>query len=443
MEENEERLRQEKDDDSISGRDGATSLDIYLRGMGSIDLLGDEETQTMQALSEAYQSRLSAVYSAPSVALPFLESIAHSLNDKYAKRSMDGKNTEDYFYIRKEERKNRVSLARELKDDLGAVIKDRTQNEVVGEDLREIYNLQKSSLLRWKLREKYLPTLAKDIQAKAEEKSEEKDGKYLQAVIEDYRRATNSYERLRNVIVEKNLRLVVSIAKKYRNRGVPFQDLIQEGNIGLMSAVEHFEWERDNKFSTYATWWIRNEMTKAIPRQSRMVKLPKQMWYDVYTIGQTFLSLSKELEREATIEDVAVKLGMPAEAVQEILNCGVEKSMSWETPVGDSGDITLGMMISDEKEIGGEKYTSDNQIRTRLEEILNHKFKHVRNREILKETMGFSGEEYTDRGLGRVYGITGTRIDQIRDKQLKLLRNCKETKELRQLLDALTETQIR
>ncbi len=336
---------------------------------------------------------------------------------------MDGKNTEDYFYIQKEERKNRVSLARELKDDLEAVIN----------------NPERSPLLRWKLREEYLPTLAKDIQAKAEEK----ERKYLQAVIQDYRRATISYERLRNVIVEKNLRLVVSIAKRYRNRGVPFQDLIQEGNIGLMSAVEHFEVERGYKFSSYATWWIINGITKAIPRQSRMVKLPKQIWYDISRIRQRFLALSKELGREATIEDVAENLGMPTEAVQETLNCGNDQSISWETPVGDSGNVTLGMMIPDDKERGGEKYTSDNQIRTRLEEILNRRLKNERNREILKEAMGFSGEEYTDGGLGRAYGITGSRIDQIRDKQLKLLRNCKETKELRQLLDALTETQIR
>lgn len=440
MTEDEERLRKKRDHDSISGRNGATSLDIYFRTIGSIDLLGDEETQTMQALSEAYQNRLSTAYSALSVSLPFLKNIAEALDVKYTLKSPQGKNTEEYFCIRKEDRKDRVSLARELKDNLEVVIKDATSRNAAEEDSRETYDHIKSSLLRWKLREKYLSTLAQDIQTKAEEKEDD----YLQMTIRDYHRATNSYERRRNVVVEKNLRFVVSIAKKYVGRGIPLSDLIQEGNIGLMKAVEHFEWERGYKFSTYASDWIRQEITGAFPSQGRTVQLSSHVWIDLLRISKRFRTLSSELGREATIEDVAEDFGMPSETVDRILNWGNRRAISSETPVGDGdSDFTIGEALADEKDVDGERYTDGSRIRTRLQEILNQRIKSERNRDLLKDTMGFSGKVYTDRKLAMVYGIAHTRVSQLRDKQLQKLGKCKETKELRLLLDALTDDQTR
>ncbi len=434
MTEDEERLRQKKDNDSITGRDGARALDIYFREMGAIGLLGDEETQTMRALSEAYQNRVSAVYGAFSVSLHFLKNIADLLTVKYALKSVDGKNTEDYFCIRKEERKDRVSLAGELKVDLEAISKDPG-------NLDKEENL---SLLRWKLREKYLSALAVEIKTKVGERKEKEEENGLQIALEDYHTATMRYERLRNEVMEKNLRLVVLIAKKYRERGMPFEDLIQEGNIGLMKAVEHFEWERGYKFVTYAPDWIDQEITGALPEQGRVVQLSRHAWVDSIKIRKRFRTLSAELKREATIEDVANNLDMPVEKVEKIIARGRQSALSLETPVGDGeSDRTLGEIIPDEENRGSEKYVTASRIRTRLAEILTHRIKSERDRELLKDTMGFQGKEYTDRELAGIYSIVYQRVSQVRNGQLKILRKCKETKELRQLLDDLNDDQTR
>jgi len=439
MTDNGERLQQEKEDDSISGRDGATSLDIYLRKLGTIDLLGDKERETMQALSGAYEKRLSTAYSVLSISLPFLERIAKSLNDKYDQGSGEGKNTEDYFCVRKEERKERASLARELKRDLETIGKEVTEREAAGQDLSGLYEQTKDSLLRWRLRGSVLTSLAAEIKVEAIEK---KTG-FLENAVRDYDTITRHYERLRNHVVEKNLRLVVSIAKKYRNRGVPFQDLIQEGNIGLMTAVEHFEWERGYKFSTYATDWIRQAVCGAIPRQGRVIEIPLRSLQDISTIERKFEELSHKLKRKATIEDVAKDLEMTVETVEEILKRGRKTTISLETPIGDNDDLTLEGTIPDGKSPDGESYTTGSEIRKRLQEVMDKRLKSERNRELLKDTMGFSGRHYTDRELAGIYGIAFQRVGQLREKGLKALRNCKETEELRELLDALTDLQTR
>ncbi len=439
MTDDEERLQQEKEDDSISGRDGATSLDIYLRKLGTIDLLGDKERETMRVLSEASQQRLYGAYTALSVSLPFLGRIAKSLNDKYDQGSGEGKNTEDYFCVRKEERKNRVALARELKDDLEIISAEIAEGETAEIGLHDLCESTEYSLLRWRLRESHLARLGVDIKEEAG-KTKRSD---LEEAVRDYDSATRQYEQLRNHIMEKNLRLVVSIAKKYNGRGVPFADLIQEGNIGLMTAVEHFEVERDYAFSTYATWWIRKAITSAIPRQRRAVQVPLKVLEGVSTIERRFQKLSAELHREATIEDVAKDLEMAVETVEEVLERGKKTTISLETPIGDNDDLTLEGTIPDEKSVDGESYTMGSKIRKRLQEVMDKRLKSERNRELLKDTMEFSGRHYTDQELAGIYGIAPQRVGQLRDKGLKALRNCKETEELRELLDALTDLQTR
>lgn len=342
------------------------------------------------------------------------------INDTLSQEDINAEQVDDILQTFADEGIRVVEKIKDVSDELvEADIEDEygvKEAEAAEEDLSVIEGLPLDDSVRMWLREiGKTPLLTIDEEVSLAKKIEAGD------------------DEAKAVLTEANLRLVVSIAKRYSGRGMSFPDLIQEGNIGLIRAVEKFDYRKGYKFSTYATWWIRQAITRAIADQGRTIRIPVHMVETINRLIKTQGQLLQDLGREPTLDEVAAEMGMAPDRVSEIMRIAPEP-LSLETPIGEEEDSRLADFIEDGEAVSPSEAASNLILREKIEESLNNLT--PRERDVLKMRFGLDdGYSRTLEEVGRHFKVTRERIRQIEAKALKKLRHPSRSRKLRDYLE--------
>ncbi len=356
----------------------------------------------------------------------------------------EGKKTKKLLAMRRKTARLRLDIALEIKH---LNLTERSRQVLISAIRKVVDDIKKAerviSKAKEKLEKKPATAEKKEINVKIDE------AKAIITVIEEKYHLPaveikRSYQTIsvgefdtnkaKRELVEANLRLVVSIAKKYTNRGLQFLDLIQEGNIGLMKAVDKFEWRRGYKFSTYATWWIRQAITRAIADQARTIRIPVHMIETINKLIRTSRLLVQELGREPTSEEIAKRMDIPVSKVRKVLKIAQEP-ISLETPIGEEEDSHLGDFIEDKSILNPAESVTFSNLREITDEVLATLT--PREEKVIKMRFGLgnTGSEHTLEEVGQHFAVTRERIRQIEAKALRKLRHPSRSRRLKAFLE--------